>query len=75
MPNLIPFTVDLTAHEGERLAAVLNAYGSYWDPTDVFAVEAEAHRMLYSQLDTDQQAHFDLLVAEGVLPDLRRWSR
>jgi len=27
MPNLVPFNIDLTAHEGIRLAAVLDALG------------------------------------------------
>ena len=30
MPNLVPFNIDLTAHEGIRLAAVLDALGPYW---------------------------------------------
>ena len=68
MTSLVPFTIDLTAHEGTRLAAVLDALGSHWDPIEVFAGEAEAHRMLYANLDSDQQATQDLLVAEGVLP-------
>ncbi|MGH3979839.1 MAG: DUF6400 family protein [Pseudonocardiaceae bacterium] len=75
MPNLVPFNVDLTAHEGVRLAAVLDALGPHWDPTEIYAGEAEAHRMLYSHLDADQQASYDVLVAGGVLPDPpRRWS-
>lgn len=69
MANLVPFTVDLTAHEGTRLAAVLDAIGPHWDPVAVNTGETEAHRMLYSALDDDQQASYDKLVAEGVLPD------
>ncbi len=68
MPNLVPFNIDLTAHEGIRLAAVLDALGPYWDPTEIYTGEAEAHRMLYSQLDADQQADYDMLVTDGVLP-------
>jgi len=68
MPNLVPFNVDLTAHEGVRLAAVLDALGPHWDPTGIYTGEAEAHRMLYSQLDADQQAGYDMLIAHGVLP-------
>ena len=67
MPNLVPFNVDLTAHEGVRLAAVLDALGPHWDPAEIYTGEAEAHRMLYSQLDADQQADYDMLVADGVL--------
>ena len=68
MPNLVPFNVDLTAHEGVRLAAVLDALGPHWDPAEIYTGEAEAHRMLYSQLDADQQADYDMLVTDGVLP-------
>ncbi len=69
----VPFTVDLTAHEGTRLAAVLDALGPHWDPTEIYAGEAEAYRMLYSNLDADQQASYDMLVAGGVLPDTPGW--
>jgi hypothetical protein len=67
--NLVPFNVDLTAHEGARLAAVLDAFGPHWDPAEIYSSEAEAHRMLYAHLDPDQQAAYDLLIADGVLPD------
>ncbi len=69
MASLVPFTIDLTAHEGTRLAAVLDALGPHWDPIQIFTDEAEAHRMLYAALDSDQQAVYDLLIADGVLPD------
>ena len=71
MTSLVPFIIDLTAHEGTRLAAVLNALGPDWDPIEVFTGEAEARRMLYANLDADQQATRGLLVAAGVLPDTR----
>ncbi|MGH3914980.1 MAG: DUF6400 family protein [Pseudonocardiaceae bacterium] len=75
MPNLVPYFFDLTAHEGARLAAVLDSLGSHWDPAEIYAGEAEAHRMLYSDLDADQQSHYDLLVAHGVLSaDSGRWA-
>ncbi|MGH3903566.1 MAG: DUF6400 family protein [Pseudonocardiaceae bacterium] len=74
MANLVSFDVDLTAHEGTRLAAVLDAIGPHWDPVEIYTGETEAHRMLYSDLDAEQQASYDLLVAEGVLSDLPRWS-
>jgi hypothetical protein len=67
--NLIPFNIDLTAHEGVRLAAVLDALGPRWDPTEIYAGEAEARRRLYAHLDTDQQAILDMLLADGALPD------
>ena len=68
MPNLVPFNVDLTAHEGVRLAAVLDALGPHWDPAEIYTGEAEAHRMLYSHLDADQQSSYDRLVTDGALP-------
>ncbi|MGH3874713.1 MAG: DUF6400 family protein [Pseudonocardiaceae bacterium] len=68
MTSHISFTFDLARHEGVRLAAVLDALGPHWDPAEIYAGEAEAHRMLYSHLDPDQQAAYDLLIADGVLP-------
>ena len=68
MTSLVPFAIDLTAHEGNRLVAVLDAMGSHWDPIEVSTGEAQAHRMLYANLDSDQQAVYDVLVAAGVLP-------
>ncbi|MGH3778187.1 MAG: DUF6400 family protein [Pseudonocardiaceae bacterium] len=69
MASHVPFNIDLTAHEGTRLAAVLDALGPHWDPTEIYTGEAEAHQMLYAHLDPDQQAAYDLLIADGVLPD------
>ena len=69
MTSLVPFTFDLTAHEGARLAAVLDALGPHWDPIDVATGEAQAHHMLYANLNPAQQGAHDLLVAAGVLPD------
>lgn len=69
MASLVPFTIDLTAHESARLAAVLEALGSHWDPMEVYSGEVEAHRMLYTHLDSDQQAAYDLLISHGALPD------
>jgi hypothetical protein len=66
--DLVPFNIDLTAHEGLRLAAVMDALGPGWDPIEVFTGEAEAHRKLYGDLDVDQQATYELLIAAGVLP-------
>ena len=68
MASFAAFNIDLTAHEGTRLAAVLDALGPHWDPIQIFTDEAQAHRMLYTRLDPDQQAVYDLLVADGVLP-------
>jgi Family of unknown function (DUF6400) len=70
MSELVPFTINLSAHETTRLAAVLEAYGSDWDPQEIYAGEAEAYRLLYSDLDPNQQATYDVLIATGVLSDL-----
>jgi hypothetical protein len=67
--SLVPFTLDLTAHEGIRLAAVLDALGPHWNPTDIYLGEAHAHRMLYAHLDADQQATYELLLTAGAVPD------
>jgi hypothetical protein len=75
MATLVSFDIALAAHEGTRLAAVLEAVGAGWDPGEVYAGEAEARRLLYSNLDSYQQAHYDLLVAAGVLPETGEWSR
>ncbi|MGH3721485.1 MAG: DUF6400 family protein [Pseudonocardiaceae bacterium] len=69
MASLVPFNIDLTAHETARLAAVLAAVSSHWDPIEIHAGETAAHRMLYADLDPDQQATYDVLIAGGVLPD------
>lgn len=68
MANLVPFNIDLTAHEGTRLAAVLQALGPHWDSARVFADEAEVHHKPYTDFDAGQQAAYDLLIADGVLP-------
>ena len=68
MASHVPFSIDLSAHEAARLAAVLSALGSGWDPVEVHTGEAQAHQMLYSNLDPDQQAAYDVLIAGGVLP-------
>jgi hypothetical protein len=57
---------DLTTHEQRRLAAVLAAMPDL-DPGAVLADEAEAHRLLYSGFDAEQQAAYRLLVDAGVL--------
>ena len=74
MPSLVTFDVDLTAHEGTRLAAVLEDLGSDWDSTEIYQGETEAYRMLYSGLDSEQQSIYHTLVANGVLPRIPGWS-
>jgi Family of unknown function (DUF6400) len=68
--SLIPYTLDLTAHETTRLAAVLDALGPHWNPIDIYTGEAQAHQMLYAHLDADQQTTYDVLLAAGELPDI-----
>ncbi|MEV0373933.1 DUF6400 family protein [Streptomyces sp. NPDC050636] len=62
------FEFDLTEHEARRRTEVLAALGDTWDPIAVMAAETEAHRLLYSGLDAEQQATYDMLVAADVLP-------
>lgn len=62
------FELDLTEHEARRRTEVLAALGDTWDPIAVMEGETEAHRLLYSDLDAEQQATYDMLVAAGVLP-------
>lgn len=62
------FDVDLTEHEARRRTEVLAALEDSWDPIAVMEGEADAYRLLYSDLDPQQQATYDMLVAAGVLP-------
>ncbi|QTZ95355.1 DUF6400 family protein [Streptomyces auratus] len=59
---------DLTEHEARRRTEVVAALGDTWDPLAVMEGEADAYRLLYSDLDTEQQATYDMLVSAGVLP-------
>lgn len=59
---------DLTADEARRRTEVVAALGDTWDPLAVMEGEADAHRLLYSNLDAEQQATYDMLVSAGVLP-------
>ena len=63
------FTYDLTVDEIRRRRIVLDAMGDQWDPAQALAEEDMACRMLYSDLDDDQQRVCDELVRAGVLPD------
>ncbi|MGW7487284.1 DUF6400 family protein [Streptomyces sp. NPDC054786] len=62
------FELDLVAHEARRRAEVVAALGDTWDPIAVMEGEDEAYRLLYSGLDAEQQATYDMLVAADVLP-------
>lgn len=59
----------MTLDEMRRRRAVLAAIGEGWDPVQVMTEEDTASRMLYSDLDDEQQRIFDGLVRAGVLPD------
>jgi hypothetical protein len=61
------FEVDLDAHEIRRRTEILRALGPDWDPMAVLRDEDAAYALLYSGLDADQRAVYDLLVSEGVL--------
>jgi hypothetical protein len=65
----IQFVYDVTLDEIRRRRAVLEAIDQDWDPVQAMAEEDTASRMLYSDLDDEQQRIFDELVRAGVLPD------
>ena len=65
----LEFAYDLTLDEVRRRTAVLEAIGEDWDPIRALAEEEQASAMLYSNLDAEQQRHYDNLVSAGVLPD------
>ncbi|HEX3546570.1 MAG TPA: DUF6400 family protein [Mycobacterium sp.] len=65
----VHFAYDMTLDEIRRRRAVLEAIGEDWDPVQAMTEEDMASRMLYSDLDDEQQRIFDGLVRAGVLPD------
>jgi Family of unknown function (DUF6400) len=65
----LEFAYDLTLDEVRRRTAVLEAIGADWDPIRALADEEKAYAMLYSNLDAEQQRHYDNLVSAGVLPE------
>ncbi|MEU7427502.1 DUF6400 family protein [Streptomyces sp. NPDC040750] len=67
-PELVDFSVDLTRHEMDRRAHVLDALGPHWDPVEALRAEEAAYDLLYSGLDAEQRRLYDDLVAAGVLP-------
>jgi hypothetical protein len=69
MTDLVPFEIDLTAHELTRLSAVLSACD--FDLVEMHRSECEATRMLYSGLDEKQLAIHQQLVEAGVLGGAR----
>lgn len=58
---------DLSLDEARRRSAILQALGDDWDPVQALADEDQAYRMLYSDLDDEQQRAYDELVTAGVL--------
>ncbi len=65
----LEFAYDLTLDEVRRRTVVLAAIGADWDPVRALAEEEKAYAMLYSNLDAEQQRHYDNLVSAEVLPD------
>ena len=65
----ICFAYDMTIDEIRWRIAVLEAIGEGWDPLHAMAEEDMASRVLYSDLEDEQQRIFDGLVRAGVLPD------
>ena len=65
----VDFAYDLTLDEVRRRTAVLEAIGDDWDPIRALEEEEQAYAMLYSNLDDEQQPHYDALVSAGVLPN------
>lgn len=61
------FNIDLTMDEIRRRAQVMVA-SSDLDSIRTYADEAEAYRMLYSNLDECQAQIYEMLVEQGVLP-------
>jgi hypothetical protein len=68
-PTDLEFVYDLTLDEVRRRTAVLEAIGDDWDPVRALVEEEKAYAMLYSNLDAEQQRHYDGLVRAGVLPE------
>lgn len=62
------FETDLAHEEARRRAEVMAALGPDWDPVAALRGEEEACDLLYSGLDAEQRATYDMLVAAGVLP-------
>jgi Family of unknown function (DUF6400) len=60
---------DLSVDEVRRRSANLDAIGDDWDPIRAAAQEIQAHELLYSNLNHEQQRVYDELVSAGVLPD------
>lgn len=67
-PEWIVFEVDFTANELTRQAEVRNALEADYDELASLAEEELAYRMLFANLDADQQAVYAELVRHGVLP-------
>jgi hypothetical protein len=63
------FSYDLALDEFRWRSAALEAIGDDWDPVVALTVEEQSYGMLYSNLDAEQQRHYDTLVDAGVLPD------
>lgn len=60
------FVINLDDHEIERRALMAHAMKA---DNDLWAAEAKAWTMLYSDLDAEQQRVYDMLVEQGVIPE------
>ncbi|MFI8950149.1 DUF6400 family protein [Streptomyces sp. NPDC053750] len=67
--DLPDFALDLSLDEARRRAEVVAALGPDWDPVAALRSEQEAHALLYSGLDAEQERTYAVLVAAGVLPE------
>jgi hypothetical protein len=64
----VVFEIDLVHEEARRRAEVVAALGPDWDPIATLRAEEEAYALLYSGLDAEQRATYEMLVSAGVLP-------
>jgi len=62
------FFIDLEREELRRRAEVIKAMGPEWDPAELLRGEQEAYRLLFSNLDAEQQAVYERLVEAGIIP-------
>jgi hypothetical protein len=65
--DLVNFHIDLYGHELERVAITLAAAGHTMDLVTMHADEADAHRMLYTDLTAQQRFTYRQLHAHDIL--------
>lgn len=64
---MMNYWLDLDAHELVRQAAMLEALGDLYDPTEIAEQEAEARALLYGNLSSAQASLRTQLIEAGVL--------